>query len=156
MTGRMLLLDELERIVRNCCRMFGMLRDEHLGFSPGENMRSLRELANHLSQVPAVDLAILRGGKQEEIQALERAKDAGSGKDWAETMELGRSELHRYMERLTLDEFENASGTAFYGRTQTNAQWLLEIVTHIYHHRAQLFVYMKLCGYAVDTSTLYS
>jgi len=33
--------------------------------------------------------------------------------------------------------------------------WLLDIITHSYHHRAQLFTYLKQLGLPVDMATLY-
>jgi uncharacterized damage-inducible protein DinB len=155
MTGRGLLLKELEKIVANCCRLSGMLRAEHLGYRPQQNMRSMLELVNHLSQIPAVDFRIMQGDTEEQIVALEDQLNREEPRDWHSVMRDGAAALARYIEHLTHDDYENASGTAFYGRTQTNAQWLLEIITHCYHHRAQLFMYMKLNGYDVNTRTLY-
>ena len=156
MTGRGQLLKELERITGNCCHFFSLVRPEHLDYAPREGMRSLRELANHLAQIPAVDYRILRGDTEEQIVELERQLDRQAPEEWQAVLKDGTAELARYIEHLTHDEYENGSGTAFYGRTQTNAQWLLEVITHCYHHRAQLFVYLKLNGYDVSTRTLYS
>lgn len=155
MTGRLQLLEELKRICENCCHLVGLAQDEHLDYRPLDGMRSLRELGNHLAQIPAIDLTILKGAKENEVQDAERSLDHPDPAGWCEVLREGQKELHRYMERLSLDEYENSSGTAFYGRTQTNAQWLLEIVTHLYHHRAQFFMYLKLNGYDVSTRTLY-
>lgn len=155
MTGRSLLLSELERIVGNCCRFFELVKAEHNAWRPREGIRSLVELANHLAQVPGVDLRIMKGTKEEELIELERklARDDGTG--WAAVMREGAEDLSRFVQHLSLDQFENGSGTAYYGRTQTHAQWLLEAITHIYHHRSQLFLYLKLNGYEVSTRTLY-
>jgi len=155
MTGRLQLLEELRKITENCCRLLSLAREEHLDYRPQEGMRSLRELANHLAQVPAVDLTILKGATEKEVQEAERSLDRSDPAGWQEVLRDGQKELYRYIERLSLDEYENNSGTAFYGRTQTNAQWLLEIITHLYHHRAQFFMYLKLNGYDVSTKTLY-
>lgn len=155
MTHRLLLLTELERIVGNCCRIIQLMRPEHKDYRPQENMRDMSELANHLAQIPAVDLKIMRGAEENEVIELENQLTRPNPNGWCEVMEEGLADLHRFMEKLTLNEFENSTGTAFYGRTQTYAQWLLEVITHIYHHRSQLFTYMKLNGYDVNTATLY-
>jgi len=156
MTGRGLLLDELEWITGNCCRLFGMVKPEHLDWLPQEGMRSLCDVANHLAQIPSVDLRIMKGDGEQEIKELERSLMHREPREWSEEMRSGVTALRHFMETLSFDEYENGSGTAFYGRTQTYANWLLEVITHIYHHRAQLFMYLKLNGYKVDTSTLYS
>ena len=155
MTGRLQLLEELKRISENCCHILSLAKEEHFDYRPRDGMRSLTELANHLAQIPSVDLTILKGAKESEVQDKERELDRPDPAGWCEVLREGQKELHRYMERPSLDEYENNSGTAFYGRTQTNAQWLLEIITHLYHHRAQFFMYLKLNGYDVDTRTLY-
>jgi len=155
MTGRGLLLAELERIARSCCHIARLARPDDYEFAPVRGMRTLFELSNHLAQIPLVDLRILSGAKQEEIRELEESLTRENVEGWCELLREGYSEVRRYMENLTFDAYENSSGTAFYGRTQTNSQWLLEIVTHLYHHRSQLFTYLKLLGYPVNTKTLY-
>ncbi len=155
MSTRALLLSELEWISGNCQRLIRMIKPEHFGWRPFESMRSLHELANHLAQVPAIDLLILRGAAEEEVQKAEQSWMRDDPGAIAEALRQGTLALREYIDKLTLDQFENESGTAFYGRTQTNAKWLLEVSTHLYHHRAQLFMYLKLNGYPVNTRSLY-
>ncbi|MDQ7825218.1 MAG: hypothetical protein RDV48_20620 [Candidatus Eremiobacteraeota bacterium] len=57
---------------------------------------------------------------------------------------------------LTPEQYRNGIGRAFYGHEATLPEWLLEIITHGYHHRSQLFTYLKILGSPVDMSTLYS
>jgi len=155
MTGRGLLLDELEWISGNCCRLLGMAKPEHMDWRPQEGMRTLAEVANHLAQIPSVDLRIMKGDSEQEIKDLEQSLMRQQPQQWCEELRGGVITLRHFIETLSLDDYENGSGMAFYGRTQTYANWLLEVVTHMYHHRAQLFMYLKLNGYKVDTSTLY-
>lgn len=155
MTCRGLLFAELERAVANCQRLFRLAGTEHYAWKPREGMRSFSELANHLAQVPSVDLLILRSAPEAEIVALEAELVRSDAEGWCAVIQDGCQQLQRLMEKLSYDNFENDSGTAYYGRTQTYAQWLLEAITHIYHHRAQLFTYLKLLGYPVSTRTLY-
>ena len=156
MTGRGLLLSELEWIVGNCCRLIELLRKEHKDWQPQEGMRTLTELCNHLSQIPAVDLRIIKGDSEQEVCAREKELWRDNPGGWCEVMHEGTRDMIRYMEHLSFDDFENGSGMAYFGRTQTNAKWLLETINHVYHHRAQLFMYMKLNNYEVSTKDLYS
>jgi len=159
-TTKGLLLRELEWITGNVSRLLALVKPDDLDFRPNEKVRSLRELGHHLAQIPAVDLAIMRGLKQEEIhaeedrltrEAEERALPAG----WVGVLGGGAKDLGRFMETLSMHDFEAGSGSAFYGRTQTYAQWLLETITHLYHHRAQFFGYLKQLGYDVASRNLY-
>jgi uncharacterized damage-inducible protein DinB len=160
MTGRGQLLAELEWICRNTGRLLDMVRPEHMDWRPQGNMRTFGELGDHLSQIPMVDFLIMRGTSQEEVNREEEklmaaARSAGLPRGWSSVLADGCKELYRFMEKMPQAEYENASGTAYFGRTQTYARWLLEVITHMYHHRAQLFMYLKLNGYPVNTRTLY-
>jgi uncharacterized damage-inducible protein DinB len=156
MTGRGLLLNELDWIVANCCRLFALVKPEHLSWTPREGLRTLKELANHLAQIPAVDLRIIKGDGELDIEKFERELDSESADRWCAAMKDGAREVRRFMELLSFDDYENGSATAYFGRTQTHARWLLEFVTHAYHHRAQFFMYLKLNGYEVGTRDLYT
>ncbi|MDQ3024439.1 MAG: DinB family protein [bacterium] len=160
MTTKGLLLKEFEWIAASCARILALAKPDDLDFRPTDRMRSLRELGHHLAQIPAVDLAIMRGLKQEEVQAEEdrltaEAEVVELPRGWHDVLGGGVKDLSRYMETLSMADFEAGSGSAFYGRTQTNAQWLLENITHLYHHRSQFFSYLKLLGYDVGTRNLY-
>lgn len=156
MTSRGLLLNELEHVLRNCRRIIDMIKPDDLAFRPTAQMRSLEELINHLAQIPSIDLLIMKGGEEKEIQEREKKLFARSRDEISEVMKTGIEDMTRFMEGLSMDEFETGTGLAFYGRSQTYQQWLLETVTHVYHHRAQLHMYLKIKGYPVDTNTLYS
>jgi len=156
MTGRGLLLNELDWIVKNCCAFLKMIKPEDLDWRPADNFRTLAELANHLGQIPAVDYRIVKGDGELEIERLEQSLTRENPADLVKVMQDGAVDVRRFMERLSFDDYENGSATAYFGRTQTHARWLLEIVTHMYHHRSQLFMYLKLRGYEVSTRDLYT
>jgi uncharacterized damage-inducible protein DinB len=156
MTGRGLLLAELERVARNCCTLLRTVNPDDFGFQPQDNMRKLIEVANCLAQIPLVDLRIISGAKEKEIQDFEAELWSEDAEDWCAMLREGYAESRQYFETLTFDNYENGSATAFYGRTQTNAKWLLEMIAHLYHDRAQLFLYLKLLDYPVDSRALSS
>jgi uncharacterized damage-inducible protein DinB len=123
---------------------------------PRENMRTLLELANHLAQIPALDLAILQGSSEPAVRAMESTLTVLDPSELIHTWHLGLARVTEYFNGLTEEEFEQKVSTAFYGHKATQAEWLLEIITHTYHHRAQLFTYLKLLGRPVDMFTLYA
>ena len=49
-----------------------------------------------------------------------------------------------------------AGNRAHYGAANPQSVWLLELVTHIYHHRGQLYAYLKMMGVPVDVEHLYT
>jgi uncharacterized damage-inducible protein DinB len=155
MTTREMLFADLERIVANCCRLLELAKPEDYGWRPRDNMRTLLELANHLAQVPGVDLLILQGVAEHEVSEQERLLRRDDAAGLLVVLRQGTADLERFMEKQSVDAFEHNSSTAYYGRTQTYAQWLLEALTHMYHHRGQYFNYLKLLGYDINTRTLY-
>lgn len=154
MTGRGLLLAELERIARSCCRLGRLAQPGDLEQRPRDGMRSLLELGNLMGSALLVELRTISGAQQDEIRELEDGLWSDVPDDWCAQLRDGYEQLRHYMESLSFDQFENNSCTAYYGRTQTNAKWLLEMLTQLVHHRAQLFTCLKLLGYDIDPRIL--
>lgn len=149
------LLKGLSQLTGSIEELFSQIQPEHLDWRPRENMRTLMELANHLAQVPAVDRLILKGATEAEVRALEVSLRRSSPGELAEVWRSGLQEASAYFDSLTPEQFQTEVGKAFYGHAAPMHEWLLEIITHSYHHRAQLFTYLKLLGRPVDMFTLY-
>lgn len=152
-----LLFEELELIVKTSSNLIRKILPEHGDYKPADNMRSLQELVHHLVSVPAVDLLILQEKSESEIHALEAEINAGSDPEtligW---MNSGTADVKQYMEELSEEEFLHKKTTPFYLEHGTvQAKWLIEIVTHAQHHRAQMFNYLKTLGYEVNMFDLY-
>jgi hypothetical protein len=125
-----------------------------MDFRAHEDMRSIYELTNYLAQVPQVDMRIIRGDDEEKIRALEQELARENPAGWGEVLRLGMEESTRFYEGLTMDVYENGSATAYYGRTQTHARWLVETISRMYHHRSQLIIFMKLSGSEIRTDSV--
>ncbi|SMF89916.1 Uncharacterized damage-inducible protein DinB (forms a four-helix bundle) [Paenibacillus uliginis N3/975] len=152
-----LLIEELEHIVRTSCNLIRKISPEHWDYRPADNMRNLQELVHHLVSVPAVDLLILQEKSESEIRALEVEIAAGTDKEtligW---MNSGTVDVKHYMEKLSEKEFLHKKTKPFYlEHGSVQAKWLIEIVTHTQHHRAQMFNYLKTLGYEVNMFDLY-
>jgi len=143
-TLRELLLEELGAGVRTTKKLLARVRPGEWDFRPADNMRSLGELANHLAQIPFVDLAILQEKSEEEVRRLESEHASSDPEKLCEWMEEGFQSLCDYMRGLDEESFLTRRTKPFYAdHGSTQAKWLVEIVTHVYHHRAQLFQYLK-------------
>ncbi len=155
-TVRELLMAELALAVRTTGALLEKVTPELWGFRPREEMRTVLELANHLTQIPLVDLAILQERSQEEVHALEQALSASDAPHMRANMENGLNELSAYMSGLSEHDFLHKQSKPFYmEHGSTQAKWLVEIVTHAFHHRAQLFTYLKESGLAITMFDLY-
>jgi len=155
-TVRELLLGEMTLAVRTTGALLEKVTPELWNFRPREEMRTVLELANHLTQIPLLDLAILQEQPQEEIQRLEQTLSASDASHLRANMENGLFELSVYMNGLSEYDFLHKVSTPFYmEQGSTQAKWLVEIVTHTFHHRGQLFTYLKESGVAINMYDLY-
>ncbi|QKG83347.1 DinB family protein [Kroppenstedtia pulmonis] len=154
---RRLLLEEAEMAVSTTERLLSKVKPEEWSYQPRENMMTLLQLARHLTQIPAVDLAILQEQSQEKIRQLEKKLSFHTAEDLASSMKKGYLELKEYMNSLDVETFLTEKTRPFYDKEgKSQAKWLTEIVTHLFHHRAQLFNYLKELGHPVTMSDLYA
>jgi uncharacterized damage-inducible protein DinB len=155
-TLRDLLLEEMELLVRTTKQLLARVKPEHWEFRPHESMRTLEEVATHLAQIPAIDLAILQEQDEVAVRILEKELTPDDPSRLPEVMEDGFSRLKAYMVSLPEEEFTGKKTRAFYSeKPVSQAKWLIEIVSHTAHHRAQLFDYLKQLNYDVNMFDLY-
>jgi uncharacterized damage-inducible protein DinB len=151
-----MLFEELELIVRTTTNLLAKVKPEDHEFRPQPNMRTLRELAEHLAAIPAVDLLILTEHSAEEVRVLENRFAETNFNRLGDTMAEELETLRQYIAALSEDDFLHKKTKPFYLEHGTaQAKWLIEIVTHTHHHRGQLFTYLKIQGYDVSMSDLY-
>lgn len=152
---RDLLFGELGLGVRTTTALLKKVKESDWDYRPRENMRTLHELAHHLVMIPETDLAILQEKSEEEVQSIESCElpDADS---MSTAMEQGFEKLKSYFSSLSDQVFLDKETRPFYmDEASTQAKWLTEIVTHTFHHRAQMFNYMKQLGYDINMFDLY-
>jgi uncharacterized damage-inducible protein DinB len=151
-----MLFEELDLIVHTTTNLLAKVKPEGVEFRPQPNMRTLRELAEHLAAIPAVDLQIVQEHKAEEVRAVEQRFAEMEFTKLGAAMAEGLEPLRQYMTALPEEDFLYKKTTPFYLEHGTaQAKWLIEIVTHTQHHRGQLFTYLKMQGYDVSMSDLY-
>jgi uncharacterized damage-inducible protein DinB len=150
------LLEEFFTVVRTTSHLLKKADPTVFDFRPADNMRSFLELANHLVQISHIDLAILQEKSEKEIRALENKLSAKNVAELTHVLEEGYHLLKSYFLSLSEEEFLNKETKAFYAeKGMTQAKWLVEIVTHAFHHRAQLFTYLKQTKHEVNMFDLY-
>jgi uncharacterized damage-inducible protein DinB len=150
------LLEEFYTVVRTTSNLLKKADQSVFDFRPSDNMRTFLELANHLVQISHVDLAILQEKSEKEIRELEKKLSAQNVAELTHVLEEGYHLLKSYFLSLSEEEFLNKETKAFYGeKGMTQAKWLVEIVTHAFHHRAQLFTYLKQTNHEVNMFDLY-
>lgn len=150
------LFAELHSLRRSVAKLLPEIPPHSEDWRPQDNMRSAWELANHLVQIPAIDVLICREEPQEVVRARESSLQASTVEGLLAVWDLGLAEAVAHFGSLSPAEFDSLETTAFYGHKMAAKAWLLEIVTHTHHHRAQLFTYLKLKGRPVHMGHLYA
>lgn len=155
-TMKSLLYDELRLIVRTTSGLLRKIRPEDWSYKPVPTMRTLQELAEHLALVPGTDLLILKEQPETVVREYEAIYVKADAERLITAMEQGLRDLIAYMDGLTEEQFLTQLSTPFYlEHGSSQAKWLVEIVTHAQHHRAQLFSYLKQLGHEVSMFDLY-
>ncbi|MDR7074905.1 DinB family protein [Fictibacillus barbaricus] len=150
------LLDEFYVIVRTTSQLLKKADASVYDYRPAENMRTFLELANHLVQIPHVDLAILQEKSEADIRKLEDKLRAENEAELTHVLEEGYHLLKSYFLSLSQEDFFQKETKAFYAeKGMSQAKWLVEIVTHAFHHRGQLFTYLKQTKHDVNMFDLY-
>ncbi|KYG26048.1 DinB family protein [Alkalihalobacillus trypoxylicola] len=151
------LLEEMGRGIKSMEGLLRKVEDKDWNYKPNEKMRSLKELANHIIAIPEVDLEIWKEKSHEEIQRLELAYERLENVDqMIEAMNKGFQLYKTYMLSLSEVDFLSKKTKPFYlEEGQVQAHWLIEDVSHIFHHRGQFFNYLKQLDYDVSMNDLY-
>jgi uncharacterized damage-inducible protein DinB len=153
---RQLLLEELSVAVRTTKGLVNKIKPEHWNYRPKENMRTLLELVHHLVLIPATDFAILQEKSGDEVKDIENALNTTDPQQLCKVLEEGFEALKTYMLGLSDSDFLLKATKPFYlDHASVQAKWLIEIVTHAFHHRSQLYNYLKQLGYPLQFFELY-
>lgn len=152
------LLNELETGVRTGASLIRLIRPEDWAYRPQDNMRSLVELVHHFIQITASDLAIMQEKSEAEVGVVENSLSGIEDIEKLEAILWGNLEAYKaYIVSLSEEELLNRSTKAFYmehGHLQ--AQWQIETLTHVFHHRSQLYNYLKQQGHELNFFMLYA
>jgi uncharacterized damage-inducible protein DinB len=152
------LLNELETGVRTGASLIGLIRPEDWAYRPQDNMRSLVELVHHFIQITASDLAIMQEKSEAEVGVVENSLSGIEDVEKLVATLWGNLEAYKaYIVSLSEEDLLNRSTKAFYmehGHLQ--AQWQIETLTHVFHHRSQLYNYLKQQGHELNFFMLYA
>lgn len=151
------LLHELEHGVVTTRRLLELVKPEQWDYRPRDNMRTLLEVAHHLVLIPASDLAIMQEKSEEEVQRIEQSlRDERDPSRLGDIMRQNFETYKAYITSLSEDEFLNKATKAFYAeQPAVQVKWMIETVTHTFHHRSQLYSYLKQLGHDIRFFILY-
>ena len=153
------LVDAFKHEAKQARFVLSSIEESHLDFVPTEGMKPLRELANHLAQIPRLDISFFT----KEIESIEQAQEMEkklrreSLKEILEVFDQGIEHLTSHFEGMSDDVFLKECLNPCYseGPDKSWAYYLPEITSHMVMHKMQLWMYLKLAGADVNMMTYY-
>lgn len=113
------------------------LCEEDITFKPTESKFSIGEILEHLSLICEADLQIASGMSKEDMEKYYLENKLTSLAQMKLAINNSFSMLKRGYENFSEEQlFEQIE--SYWGTVYTRFEWLLEILSHIYHHRGQL------------------
>ena len=133
---------------------------DKLDWKPGPTFMSLGQLICHVTSGIGADLDVLVTGNwpttEEMAQAMRLENIPSCGVEEAlGKLEKDKTTLREVLSGLTEDDFSDKIVSVPWGMQSKMERMALSFCEHLTNHKMQLFVYLKLLGLPVNTSTLY-
>ncbi|WP_028546979.1 DinB family protein [Paenibacillus taiwanensis] len=134
-------LHQLKVAVHSIVTMMDQLTDSELDISPIANKRSLRGLIVHLSMICMADIRIAEGESEEAMRVFYKEYEPRTLQHAKEVTLAGLHQLESIYGAYSEAELQEMT-TSYWGVSYSRYEWLMEMVGHLYHHRAQLHMMM--------------
>ncbi|WP_339253277.1 DinB family protein [Sporosarcina sp. FSL W8-0480] len=137
-------LNQIHIAVKSTIEIMDKLDSTDLDMKPTDNKFSIRQLLAHISLICKADQLISDEATADEMRTFYTSNSLQSIADMKEALLSNFALLeNRYLE-YTEDELVQKM-TSYWGVSYTRFEWLLEISSHIYHHRGQLLAMLVHC-----------
>lgn len=139
--------------------MLKMVPADKLDWKPAQNFMSVGELICHLSDGIGTELRMLITNswpKPEEMNEAMKGKMPSCNVEEAlAKLEKDKTTLKDILSGVSEDEFANKIVSTPWGWNGKLEKMALDFKEHFSNHKMQLFTYLKLLGFPVNTQTLY-
>lgn len=137
-------LNQISIAVRSVGDMMDKLETSILAIQPTENKLSIGQLLAHMSLICQADLLISDEASEEQMSTFYSSNRLQTISEMREALLANYNLLeNRYLE-YTEGELMQTT-TSYWGVSYTRFEWLLEISSHLYHHRGQLHAMLVHC-----------
>ncbi|HDR6312909.1 TPA: DinB family protein [Bacillus cereus] len=140
-------LHQLKIAVDTSIQMLNQYNETELKIQPIHAKRSLFEMCAHLSLICHADLLILNGSTDKELRTFYLEHTPETIAHMQQIMIEGYILLSKTFLSYSQEELAEVM-TAYWGVSYSRFEWLLEILSHFYHHRGQ--VHILLCEHMKD------
>lgn len=131
------IFQHLEWLSRTVMQMTSNLSAEDFGYRPDPEKRSLGELLSHLALICEADARISDEATEMEMAVYYRSAELNSPEEICVALRNNLEGLKKRYGGYSGAELNEAT-TSWWGTKDTRLGWLVQILTHMAHHRAQL------------------
>jgi hypothetical protein len=139
--------------------MLKMVPADKLDWKPGPTFMSLGQLICHLSDGISTELRMCFNNswpKPEEMsEAMKQGMPTCNVQEALAKLEKDKSNLRDVMAAVTEEDFAQKIVSVPWGWKASMEKMALDFREHFVNHKMQLFTYLKLLGFPVNTETLY-
>jgi len=136
-------IHQLSFSVDTVIQIIDCLSDDDLHDRPMANKRSIGEVVQHLCELIVADLFISNSATKKEMDTFYESVKCHTIVELKALLLRGREQLI-YTYNLYNEEELMQKKTSYWGVEYTRFEWLLEILVHFTHHRAQLHTLVVL------------
>lgn len=128
---------QLEIAVQSIVDMASQLTEQDFALRPAENKRSIGELLSHLAVICKADYYISIEASEEQMAQFYAANSPETLDEIKASIWNNYTYLYEEYASFTLEQLQE-NKTSYWGVTYSRYEWLLQILSHVYHHRGQL------------------
>lgn len=128
---------QIEIVIASISEMVGQLSEKDLDLRPTEGKYSIGELLEHIATIPTADGHIADGASKEQMERYYETVTMKTKEEIMDRLFENFSQLKAQFENYTEDHLYTKT-TSWWGVTNTRFEWLVQTVSHMYHHRGQL------------------
>ncbi|WP_088044019.1 DinB family protein [Bacillus sp. EAC] len=136
-------IHQLRFSVESVLHMVNRLDHNDMNFRLLEEKKSIGELVQHLCELIEADLLISKGTLKEEMNQYYQSVNCRSIDEMKKLLTSGLKSLESEYSILTEEELAKKV-SSYWGVEYTRFEWLLEILVHFTHHRAQLHMLISM------------
>lgn len=137
-------LNQISIAVWSIADMMDKLELSDLVIQPTENKFSIGQVVAHISLICQADLLISDEASEEQMSTFYSSNRLQTLLEMKDALLANLALLeNRYLE-YTEEELMQTT-TSYWGVSYTRFEWLLEISSHLYHHRGQLHAMLVHC-----------
>lgn len=137
-------LNQISKAVHSIVDMMDKLEPVDLDVQPTENKYSIRQLLAHISLICQADLLIADEASEEQMSNFYSSNPLQNTFVMKEALLANFALLENRYLHYTEEELMKPTAS-YWGISYTRFEWLLEISSHLYHHRGQLHAMLVHC-----------